>query len=101
MDVGADRIARAAHAALRYLEAIRQAVKQPFPIAWGGDSYSHTSAIEVYPAATLKQLDIRSVGYKKKENTEERSEITQSLKTKVTLNVDTQVMMCWMQWSVF
>ena len=53
LDIGADRIARTAHAALALLEELRRRLDKPIPLAWGPD-ISGVSAIEVYPAATLK-----------------------------------------------
>ena len=53
LDVGADRIARTAHAALRLLGDLRRALQSPLPLAWSPQELAHVSAIEVYPAATL------------------------------------------------
>ncbi len=52
LDVGADRIARTAHAALRLLDQLRQRIASPIPLAWQPD-IGGIAAIEVYPAATL------------------------------------------------
>jgi hypothetical protein len=57
LDVGADRIARTAHAALRLLSDLRQALNRPIPLAWG-PVIRETSAIEVYPAATLRAHEV-------------------------------------------
>lgn len=64
LDVGADRIARTAWAALRLLEKIRNHTRQKIPISWTPGSISVASCIEVYPAATLEARQISSVGYK-------------------------------------
>jgi predicted RNase H-like nuclease len=50
-DVGADRVARTARAALGLLSEVRAHAARPIPLAWkqGGES----GAIEVFPAATL------------------------------------------------
>ncbi len=53
LDVGADKIARAAHAALRFLDLLREATGLPVPLAWSPGQPTGVSAIEVYPAATL------------------------------------------------
>ena len=79
LDVGADRIARTAHSALRLLQKLRVLTGQEIPLALSPD-YSHdVAAIEVYPAATLKAHGIRSSGYKKPGQTEERREIIAGL----------------------
>jgi hypothetical protein len=52
LDVGADRIARTAHGALGLLSTLRQ-LGASIPLAWSSH-ISGVSAIEVYPAATLK-----------------------------------------------
>ena len=53
LDIGADRIARTAHAALALLEELRRRLEKPIPLAWTPD-IGGVGAIEVYPAATLK-----------------------------------------------
>ena len=78
LDVGADRIARTAHAAGRLLGQLRQSLIQPIPLAWTID-LAQVSAIEVYPAATLAANGIRSSGYKKPSQGQERLEIIRPL----------------------
>ena len=60
--VGADRIARTAHAALRLLAQVASLAGKPIPLAWqqGRD----IGAIEVYPAATLLSRQLSASGYK-------------------------------------
>jgi hypothetical protein len=53
LDVGADRIARTAHAALVLLGELRRRLQLELPLAWESP-IPFASAIEVYPAATLK-----------------------------------------------
>jgi predicted RNase H-like nuclease len=53
LDVGADRIARTAHAALKLLQDLRDSTQKTIPLAWDPDDCIHLQAIEVYPAATL------------------------------------------------
>jgi predicted RNase H-like nuclease len=43
------------------------------------------AAIEVYPAATLVAHRMRSNGYKKRDQTKERREIDEALRTKLTI----------------
>lgn len=64
LDVGADRIARTALAALRLLGDVREDLSQPIPLCWVPDTLSRTQAIEVYPAATLKVRGFVHSGYK-------------------------------------
>lgn len=53
LDVGADRIARTAHAALELLGELRTATGLPIPLAWSAQERAQVAAIEVYPAVTL------------------------------------------------
>lgn len=64
LDVGADRIARTALAALRLLGDLRKELNQSIPLCWVPDTLSRIQAIEVYPAATLKVRGIEHTGYK-------------------------------------
>lgn len=68
LDVGADRIARTARAALAFLQALREYTAQAIPLAWtpGWQSHHHSEpmALEVYPAATLASRGWPSTGYK-------------------------------------
>ncbi len=90
LDVGADRIARTAHAALKYLNEISLKLGQEVPLAWTTSFESNVSAIEVYPAATLKQSGIRSSGYKKRENVRERKQIFDALCENIKFDVDAE-----------
>lgn len=61
-EVGADRVARTARAALELLQRIARAAGREIPLAWvPGDSWG---AIEVHPAATLISRGIAATGYK-------------------------------------
>lgn len=64
LDVGADRIARTAHAALDGLAWLRARCDMPIPLAWTSGQANGVSAIEVYPAATLKVHGLPFAGYK-------------------------------------
>lgn len=88
LDVGADRIARTAHSALKYLGEIGQTAGKAVPLAWDNDALPSLAAIEVYPAATLKQCGFRSDGYKKKENVQQRLEIIASLSAHMEFRLD-------------
>lgn len=52
LEVGADRIARTALAALNLLDEIRKATGRAIPLAWEAEEKESWRAIEVYPAAT-------------------------------------------------
>jgi len=64
LDVGADRIARTAHAALRLLEDLRQLTGLEIPLVWSGEFADEAACIEVYPAATLRACGFQNSGYK-------------------------------------
>jgi predicted RNase H-like nuclease len=61
-DVGADRVARTARAALALLSDVRALAGRPIPLAW--QQGRESGAIEVYPAATLITRGVSGVGYK-------------------------------------
>jgi hypothetical protein len=63
LDVGADRIARTAHAALSLLEDLRRVTGMGIPLAWD-QQLTACSAVEVYPAATLRVHGVNPKGYK-------------------------------------
>jgi hypothetical protein len=79
LDVGADRIARTAHAALALLEDLRKRTDREIPLAWETRPVSGLCAIEVYPAATLRAHNLKDTGYKKKECGQERRAILDQL----------------------
>lgn len=79
LDVGADRIARTAHAALGILADLRKVSGAEIPLAWSHDSLTGIAAIEVYPAATLLVHGFRSSGYKEPQHVDEREEIVADL----------------------
>lgn len=75
LDVGADRIARTAHAALGLLGSLRQRCGCQLPLAWVPGLLAETSAIEVYPAATMAARGWSTKGYKAKDAIPRREEI--------------------------
>lgn len=87
LDVGADRIARTAHAALRILGELRRRLAAPIPLAWSADIVG-LQAIEVYPAATLLSHGLRSTGYKGSAQSAEREEIIKGLGKRAALPGD-------------
>lgn len=65
LDVGADRIARTAHAALQLLADIRREARLAIPLAWIPGLTDGVTALEVYPAATVVSRGWSADGYKK------------------------------------
>lgn len=61
-EVGADRIARTARAALDMLDAVRKHARHPVPLAWRQGEAS--GAIEVYPTATLLARGVSGTAYR-------------------------------------
>lgn len=61
-DVGADRVARTARAALDLLAAVRARTGQPVPLAFAQGQ--EAGVVEVFPAATLITRGVSAVGYK-------------------------------------
>ena len=54
LEIGADWIARTAYSALSFLLRLRNETGCAIPLAWNPKKLAEVSAIEVYPAATLK-----------------------------------------------
>lgn len=67
LDVGADRIARTALAALQRLSRIREITRQSLPLARLPGRLGDSACIEVYPAGTLTVYGFPASGYKGKE----------------------------------
>jgi len=88
LDVGANLIARTAHTALCFLDRLRKETECPIPLAWepGHASMACVSAIEVYPAATLKERGLPFEGYKKTQQAQSvRNDIIERLESKMGL----------------
>ena len=92
LDVGADRIARTAHSALKYLGDIRKTSGNAIPLLWDNNFKSQAGVIEVYPAATLKQSGGRSQGYKGKDCNVERSEVLDSIAMEIDIEVNRELL---------
>lgn len=90
LDVGADRIARTAHVALRFLGALRQQTAEEIPLAWRPGVVDAIQAIEVYPAATLAVRGWPSGGYKgnKAPAVDKRATLVEALATEATFDAD-------------
>ena len=92
LDVGADRIARTAVAALRLLDELRSRTGHEIPLAWK-PMLVEPAAIEVYPAGTLVALGLRSSGYKESVQTERRREILEMLSKRIELPLERGVLL--------
>ena len=79
LDVGANFIARTARASLGLLEELRSKTGEPIPLAWEMSVPERLAAIEVYPAATLRAMNLPLVSYKKKSELKGRRKIMESL----------------------
>ena len=65
LEVGADRIARAALSGLNLLAELRAVTGEPIPTAWEPSEASRVRVVEVYPAATLLSHGMSIRGYKR------------------------------------
>ncbi len=92
LDVGADRIARTALAALTMLDALRKSTHVPVPLAWSTDDLAQAQAIEVYPAGTLKARGLPDHGYKEKGQESQRNKIIRGLEEHLTIACDVEPM---------
>ena len=88
LEVGADRIARSAWSALRFLERLRNRISEPILLAWDPDFPAPVAAIEVYPAATLRALGISTHGYRDRRQSTRRREVIEALASECDLAVD-------------
>jgi hypothetical protein len=83
LDVAADRIARAAFAALWLLDDLREATGAPLPLAWSREECWATHAIEVYPAGTLRAHGLPYRRYKEAEQRPARAQILAALQCRL------------------
>ncbi len=88
LDVGADRIARTAHAALGLLADLGANLGQSLPLAWDPRDLAPRSALEVYPAATLAVHGLPDRGYKSSDQRPLRKAILAGLRTRMDLDLD-------------
>lgn len=91
LDVGADRIARAGHAALAFLGRLERQLKTRIELAWS-PSFSGIRAIEVYPAATLKVHGIPTRGYKAKDGMAKRGKVLEGLSQRLFVKAEVPAM---------
>jgi len=88
LDVGADRIARTALAALERLGSIRKLTRLEIALAWEPEYSEKATAIEVYPAGSLISYGLSSTGYKKKGQEGVRQDILKGLRKHAQLPSD-------------
>ncbi|HUG62441.1 MAG TPA: DUF429 domain-containing protein, partial [Methylomirabilota bacterium] len=95
LDVGADRIARTAHATLGLVAMLRESAKNPFPLVWQPDFNQRAGCIEVYPAATLWVHGLPSRGYKGSESrhAQQRTDIVKGLAALLDVPAETRAAM--------
>jgi hypothetical protein len=92
LDVGADRIARTAVAALTLIQKLREAIGEPIPLAWTPAFPDRVAAIEVYPAATLKVRGVSPRGYKTTQDVQARRRIISSMREEIDITTDAGVL---------
>lgn len=92
LDVGADRIARTAHAALQLLVEIESGTGKEVSLAWDPALDHGLYAVEVYPAATLIAHGLAAPGYKRKENQTVREQLVAELRGLLDLPRDTSLL---------
>lgn len=84
LDVGADRIARTAHAGLKLLGELRSDLSDSIPLASTVPTTGR-HAIEVYPAATLAAHRIDARGYKAASGKKQREQIFWEVEKRITV----------------
>jgi predicted nuclease with RNAse H fold len=81
LEVGANLIARAAHAALSTLQRLREETRLQLPLVWTPEFHG-VGVIEVYPGASLISWGVAQDGYKK--DAAIRQRIAKELRARVT-----------------
>jgi len=81
LEVGANLIARTAHAALVLLKDLRSETGHGIELAWRRDALERVSAIEVYPAATLLAHNVDPTRHKgpREDDAKERRRILEGV----------------------
>jgi hypothetical protein len=79
LEVGADRIARTALAALKMIGELERRSGTRVPLAWNPTMPESPAAIEVYPAGTLRANRLNTAGYRVPEAAETRSGLLEEL----------------------
>jgi len=89
LDIGADRIARTARAALALIDGIRRRTGQDLPLLLCLKAAHTGGLLETYPAATLRQSGLPAKGYKKPEARPTRQTILEGLAERLELGEHT------------
>jgi predicted RNase H-like nuclease len=92
LDVGADRIARTAHRALKILNELSERLSTQIPLAWD-PGITGIAAIEVYPAATLAAYDIPARAYKGADAQSARRAILESFQKLLVVQCSTETLL--------
>jgi len=92
LDVGADRIARTAYAALILLQELREITGHMIPLAWHSRLEHSVAAIEVYPAGTLRAYGLPASGYKKEDRRHVRHAIISGIRRHIQLPDDLSIL---------
>lgn len=93
LDVGADRIARTAHAALNLLHQVGERRQCVVPLAWSPGFDDPVAAIEVYPAAVLKTSGMPFQGYKGAARSVQRQEIVTRLQDEMLFATENEILL--------
>lgn len=94
LEVGADKIARAAVSALRVVDAVRRGTGSTLPLLWEPGVPTEPGLIEVYPAATLRAHALSDKGYKgnKAQHRDARKALLARLSKLLRLEVDPELL---------
>lgn len=92
LDVGADRIARTAYAALKIINELSAEIQVPILLAWSAD-IEKIGAIEVYPAATLIAHGRSASGYKGPDGRTARESILTWLAKSAEMSTELQTLL--------
>jgi len=87
LDVGADRIARTALAALQLLDKLSKKNGFGIPLAWDAE-FTGIATIEVYPAGTLRASQLPASAYKQPDQVNARKRILDWLSKEAALPED-------------
>lgn len=87
LEVGADRIARTAHAAVELVEMLRRRTGLELDLAWSSE-IEEPAIIEVYPAAVLALRGLPSSGYKRERDDAIRQQIVGGLEQHCVMPAD-------------
>lgn len=93
LDIGADKIARTAYAALKIIHELSDLVQFNIQLTWNTEVLRNISVIEVYPAATLGCRGIQNLKYKDKGKDPIKEEIVDSLKQYLKLPNDLKLIL--------